>query len=134
MTPEIQDVQIIEVLHEDLKWDSTGIREYRLPFKLSHTPSEAWVRTFDELRGGQYSTILKREASIYEDRLVLHLNEADDQTHHVRELKRVVDFTNNEFRKRLQEKEEANRANEEHQRQRDEKMEEIRQKAKNLKS
>ena len=59
--------------------------------------------------------------------------EADDDAHHVMELKRVVDATNKTYREKLQEREEAKHAAEQHQHQRGEKIEEIRERVKKRK-
>ena len=133
MTPKFQDIQVIEVLHKDLDWASPGGKEYRLPFKLSNMAREEWVKTFNELCRDVSSDPLRRGASIHLDQLTLLLNEDDDETHHVRELKRVLDATNKAYREKLQKRDEAKHAAEERQRKRDEKIEELRQKAKNLK-
>ena len=127
MTPELQDIQVREALHESIEWVSSGNREYRLPFKLSGMPSEEWVRTFKEL------CLLRRGATVHADQLTLILYEADDEAQYVMELKRVVDATNKAYREKLQEREEAKHAAEEHQRQRGEKIEEIRERVKKRK-
>ena len=133
MTPEFQDIMVIEVLHEELNWSSGGGGGFHLPLKLSGAPDELWTRTFRNFCRDRFSSLLKCEARIHGDQLILGLSERSGITHEVFEIKRVVDAVNEDYKAGLVEREREKREAEDRQRQRDVKIEELRQEAKNLK-
>lgn len=95
---EEEPIRIIGVVREGigepLNDGSAGSALYRVPLRLSRTPSDLWVQVFEQEWGSQLYTML-RDAYVEGDTIVFPATTMDEiERHHLAQLRSVIDRVN----------------------------------------